>query len=156
MRATRFLAAVAAVLFTAGCATPVMLPPSAQPAPSQPTPAQPPAAQPPAPPQDPRLATLAADPLVCAGTAQCAEYWQRAHAWVSRHSSMAIVTFTDSVIETLAPNAAGKLGFRVVKEPADGGRSRIGIATACFGGCSTEARINATVAFRRHVRGGMM
>ena len=155
MRAPRFFAAVAAVLLTAGCATPVVLPPSAQPAPSQPAPVQPPAAQPPTPPQDPRLATLAADPLVCAGAAQCTEYWQRAHAWVSRHSSMAIVTINESLIETLAPNSTGKLGFIVVREPADAGRSRIQVATLCHGGCSIEVRVNATQAFRRYVRASM-
>lgn len=145
----------AAVLVAAGCATTVPLPPWEPPT-AAPGAAQPAPAQPPAPPQDPRLAALAADPLICATAAQCAEYWQRAQAWVSRHSSMAIVTINDSVIETLAPNGAGKLGFRVVREPADAGRSRIQIATACYGGCSIEVRVNATQAFRRYVRGGAM
>ena len=167
MRPTALHAIAAAVLVAAGCATPVPLPPWGQPAqpptPTQPAPAQPipapPAptqpAQPPAQPQDPRLAALAADPLICAGATQCAEYWQRAQAWVSRHSSMAIVTINDSLIETLAPNGAGKLGFVVVREAADGGRSRIQIATLCHGGCSIEVRVNATQAFRRYVRASM-
>lgn len=152
---------VASVLVAAGCTAPAgpgPSPPDAgSPLPARPgTPAPPPAATSPptAPAQDPRLAALAADPLVCNASHECATFWTRAQAWVSRHSAMAIVTASDAVIETLPPNAPGKLGFRVVREPIGAGRARIAIATACHGGCSVEVRTAATQAFRRYLRTG--
>lgn len=150
---------LALVLVGAGCTTPtgptppsgMEVPPTTRPGPGVP----PPDATPPtAPAQDPRLAALAADPLLCKSASECATFWTRAQAWVSRHSAMAIVSTTDALIETLPPNAPGKLGFRVVREPIGSGRSRIAIATACHGGCTVEVRTAATQAFRRYLRTG--
>lgn len=87
----------------------------------------------------PMLAALAAvpavpTPSVCDATS-CKEQWERAQVWVAKHSRWKIQTATEVQIATFNPTGdvaeRASYGMSVLKEPAEGGRSRITLSLSC-------------------------
>lgn len=72
---------------------------------------------------EPDMAGAQPDAPACASTTDCAEKWQRAEAWLRKHSYWPIRTRTAQVIETERPRSRGysRTHYRVTHTPAEGG-----------------------------------
>lgn len=82
------------------------------------------------------LAPVAAIPApVECDVASCPERWQRAQAWIARHSRWKIRAATDVMIETFNPTGddveRATYGFQALRYPVEAGRYRISLKAIC-------------------------
>lgn len=99
---------------------------------------------------------VASAPLVCADSAQCATWWQRAQDWVRDHSSYEVQTSTDTLIKTSGPGAGRRaLAYRITKTVNDDGSATIDFAAHCDSaiGCKPDPW-RAGADFKQYVRSG--
>lgn len=104
---------------------------------------------------DPNVMQIATTPLTCSGKAECDVWWQRAQTWVTSHSTYAIESSTDTLIQTAGPDGGKRaLAYQITKTPNPDGTATIGFAAHCDGslGCKPNPW-EAGADFKEYVRG---
>jgi hypothetical protein len=105
----------------------------------------------------PETMQIATAPLICQNADECAQFWQRAHDWVARHSAYELQTVTDSLIETAGPEGgSGKLAYEITKVGNPDGSATIGFAAHCDSmiGCRPDPW-KAGAGFKQFVKTGV-
>jgi len=65
--------------------------------------------------------------VICHGDVQCKKLFQLTQIFIIEHSTQKIQLVTDTVIETHNPSDYDDIGFRAIKMPLDGTKSRVSI-----------------------------
>lgn len=108
-------------------------------------------------PENPEILAEAQKPLVCANKSDCDLYWQRAQAYINKHSAFRIDTVTDTVLSTYQPSTTSReVGYNLTRIPRADGTATIDVAVVCnerIMGCSPTAT-EETVSLKRFVQSG--
>jgi hypothetical protein len=75
--------------------------------------------------------------VICITDVQCKKLFQLTQLFINEHSTRKIQLVTDTVIETYNPSDYGDIGFRAIKMPLDGTKSRVSI-TVLYGCSNTN------------------